>query len=100
MSPQPSEIEVVPVTAAQIGGAFLLFVVLLMLAVALTAWAVRGPVEPEQPVEPVDPANETTVEVRSRGPGRPPNTGTIHAAHLPVPDDSPTQVIRRPGAQS
>jgi hypothetical protein len=98
VSPQPSEIEVVPVTAAQIGGAFLLFVLLLAVAVALTAWVMRAPVEPHQPAEPVDPANEVTAEIRTRAPlSRPRHTGTVHVPGVrPVSADDPTVVIRLP----
>jgi hypothetical protein len=98
----PHGIEVVWVSAAEVGAAVLIFFVLVGVAFAAGAWAMRGPDVTEQPEQSVtaelveDP--NRTVEIK-RGPRRPPRTGTIHAAHL-APDESPTEVIRRPGGMS
>ncbi|MFY1686416.1 hypothetical protein [Plantactinospora sp. WMMB782] len=100
MSPQPSGIEVVPVTAAQIGGAFLLGVLLLAVAVGVTAWAVRGPVEPES-VDDVDRRAEIRAPRVGRGLRRRPHTGTVHVPGVrPVSADDPTVVIRMGGDES
>jgi hypothetical protein len=89
----PHGIDVVWVSAAEVGAAVLIFFLLVGLAFAAGAWAMRG-----SSSEPVKPAPKA----RSRAPRpRPRHTGTVHVPGVrQVPADDPTVVIRRPDGVS
>lgn len=100
MHPQPLQIEVIPVTAAQVGVAFLVWVGLISaafwLGVLAGAWGRRDPSRGTVQVDADGDDPDDTVEIRPRR-RRPPHTGTVHEPRQPaVPADDATVVIRLP----
>ncbi|MDG4791938.1 hypothetical protein O7626_39690 [Micromonospora sp. WMMD1102] len=94
--------EFVIVTPVQLLAAYGIWLAMVFAALGI-GWWLAGADRLESTTD--DPDSVVTVEIpvesRTRRRGRPPRTGAIHAAHLPVPDESPTQVIRLPnGGQS
>jgi hypothetical protein len=95
-------IEVYEVTPADLLGAFLAFLVIVLAAVGLGWWAGSGSTiddgaDDEAAAADVDAGADPaeTLEIRPRGRTRPHRTGTIHAPGIAVPLDETVVINSR-----